>query len=88
MNINVHIEQVILDGLPVTRGQAPLIQTAIEGELGRMLSTSGLSSEVMGGFAVPSVKSSGIQLTNQNEPRSLGKQIAGAVYRGIGNSVK
>jgi hypothetical protein len=88
MNINLRIERLILDGLPVTRGQAPLIQIAIEGELARMLNTRGLGSEVIGGIAVPSVRSSGIQLTSQNEPRSLGKQIAAAVYSGIGNFVK
>jgi hypothetical protein len=85
MNINVHIERLILDGLPASRHHAPSVQAAIEGELVHMLSTSGLSAHLMSGVALPFVYSDGIQLTNQNEPKSLGKRIAGAVFSGIGN---
>ncbi|HEX4696965.1 MAG TPA: hypothetical protein VH254_04785 [Candidatus Udaeobacter sp.] len=37
MNINLHIERLMLDGLSVASGQAALVQTAVEAELGRLL---------------------------------------------------
>ena len=37
MNINLHIERLMLDGLPVASGEAALVQTALEAELGRLL---------------------------------------------------
>ena len=40
MNINLHIERLILDGLPITRQQGPHVQAAVEAELTRLLSCS------------------------------------------------
>jgi hypothetical protein len=37
MNINLHIERLMLDGLSVASGEAALVQTAVEAELGRLL---------------------------------------------------
>lgn len=84
MNINVHIERLILDGLPVTRGQGPMLQAAVETELARLLAANGLSSELQAGGAVPSVKAGNIRLAGDNNPDWLGQQIARAVYGGIG----
>ena len=37
MRINVHIERLILDGLPVTSLQGPEVGAAVETELARLL---------------------------------------------------
>ena len=85
MNINVHIERLILDGLPVARHQAPLIQTAVEAELARLLVADGLAPSLKaGGGATPSVNAPSIQFTSASSPTQLGQQIARAVYGGIG----
>ena len=85
MNINVHIERLILDGLPVARHQAPLIQTAVEAELARLLVADGLGATLKsGGGATPSVNAPGIQFASESSPAELGEQIARAVYGGIG----
>ncbi len=84
MNINVQIEQLVLDGITLTPAQRPLMQAALEAELGRLLTAGGLSSELAGGVTVPSVPAPGIQLAPNNDPGRLGRQIANAVYRGIG----
>ena len=36
-NITIYIERLILDGLPITHGQHPLLQAAIEAELDAVL---------------------------------------------------
>ncbi len=35
MNINIHIERLVLDGLPVTGPDSSIVQVAIETELAR-----------------------------------------------------
>ena len=37
MNINVHIERLVLEGLPVTDPDSPIVQAAIETELARIV---------------------------------------------------
>lgn len=85
MNITLHIDRVVLDGLPVTRSQGALVQAAIEAELAQLLTEGGLASDLQSGVAVPHVKADAIQPTNNN-PRQLGQQIARSVYGGIGQT--
>lgn len=85
MNINVHIERLILDGLPVTRSQGPAVQAAVEAELARLLA-SGVSPELLAGGAMPSISAGNITLANQGSPAQLGRQIARAVHSGIGKT--
>jgi hypothetical protein len=84
MNINIHIERLILDGLPISHSQRPLLHAAIEGELARLLATDGLAPNLMVGGAMPYVPAGNIQLASDGNPYTLGQQIAQAVYGGIG----
>lgn len=84
MNINLHIERLILDGVPVAQSQRPLLQAAIEAELANLLAADGLAPGLRAGGAVPQVRGSSIQLPGQASPSDLGRQIARAVYGGIG----
>jgi hypothetical protein len=85
MSINVHIERLILDGLPVERHQARLVQSAVEAELAQLLAAEGLASGFKsGGHATPRIEAPGIQLASDSSPGQIGQQIARAVYGGIG----
>ena len=84
MNINLHIERLILDGLPIGSLQGPLVQAAVEKELGRLLSAGGLHASLQSGIAVPSVRAGAVSLNGGNNPKQIGQQIARAVYGGIG----
>ena len=84
MSINLHIERLILDGLPVTSSQGPLVQAAVEAQLAHLLRAEGLNPELRAGGALPSVKARNIQMVSDPNPSQLGQQIAQAVYRGIG----
>lgn len=88
MNINVHIERLILDGLPITHSQRSLVQAAVEAELARLLTDDGLVSSLRTGGAQPKVPGGSIQLAGDGNPHTLGQQIAQAVYGGIGGSRK
>jgi hypothetical protein len=84
MNINLHIERLVLDGIPLGPGQSPLLQAAVEAELTRLLTDGGLSDALRLGGTFYNVRTAGIQMANDGGPTRLGEQIAGAVYRGIG----
>jgi hypothetical protein len=84
MNMNIHIERLILDGLPVTRAQGVLVQAAVEAELGRLLAERGLAQSLQAGGALPSVRADSIHLGAGSTPIQIGAQIAQAVHSGIG----
>ena len=84
MNIQIHIERLVLDGLPVTAAQALHVRAAVERELSQMLARNGLGLEVRSGGATPAVHGGTIQFSDQTRPANLGKQIAAAVYGSIG----
>jgi hypothetical protein len=78
MNINVSIERLVLDGLPMNRTQGALVQVAVETELARLLAEHGLSHLSAG--AVPRLSANSIQVTRDSKPAQLGNQIAQAIY--------
>ena len=88
MKIRLHIERLVLDGLPVSGLQGPVVQAAVERELTHLLTGSGLSHEFRAGGAVPNLRSRNIRLEQGSQPQAVGRQIAGAVYSGIGNHTK
>jgi len=83
MNINLYIERLVLDGLPITRSQGALVQAAVEAELAQLLSDGGLASTLQSGGASPSMRADAIQLAGESHPAQIGHQIARAVYGGL-----
>jgi hypothetical protein len=84
MNINLHIERLILDGVDIAPNQQHLLQASIETELTRLLTEGGLASSFAQRTALPGMSTSGIHITGNN-PVQLGQQIAQSVYGGIGH---
>jgi hypothetical protein len=86
MNINLHIERLVLDGLPVERNQGPHVQAAVEAELTRLLAQNGMGTDLQIGGAVPQLETNAMRLSTGNSPTQMGRQIAQSVYSGIGNN--
>ena len=84
MNINLHIERVVLDGVSVPDHQRPLFQSAVESELTRLIAADGLSVRLLAGGAVPSVPTGALQVARESDPGQLGQQVARTVYEGMG----
>jgi hypothetical protein len=84
MNINLHIERLVLDGLPVGHGQGALIKAAVEAELGRLLREGGLSQALRLGGAFASQRANSISMGGDDSPAQVGQQIGRAVYSRIG----
>ena len=83
MNVTLHIERVVLDGLPVSDGAGPQVQAAIETELARLIAVGGVSAAFYAGQVVPSVRAGDIRMTPGASHADVGRQIAGALYGGI-----
>ena len=79
MNINLHIERLVLDGLPLSQRDGPAVQAAVEAELTRLLTEGGLSPDLLSGGALASVKANSINVEKESSPASLGQQIAGSL---------
>jgi hypothetical protein len=84
MNVNLHIERLVLEGIDLEPAQRPVLQAAVEVELGRLLAAGGIGADLAGGRAVPAVRASGFEMSSEGDAVRLGRQIAGSVYGGIG----
>ena len=82
MNINLHIERLVLDGVNIAPNQRQLLQASIETELTRLLTENGLSSQLTQGTALPKLSGNALHITD-NSPSQLGQQIAQSIYGGI-----
>lgn len=87
MNVRLHIERLVLEGVPMPPEQRPHLQAAVEAELARLLSagvvTGGINAKLSTGESLYSVSAGQIQLASDSGPAEIGRQIAGAVYGGI-----
>lgn len=85
MNINLHIERLVLDGVDFALGQQHLLQSIVASELARMLAEGGLSPSLAQGTNLSRVSANGIKINDGDKPAQLGRQIAQSVYGGIGH---
>lgn len=84
MNVRLHIERVVIDGIDVRSADRPALRAAIESELARLIGNGGIAPDLAGGIAVPRVQAPGIDVAPDAKPAQLGNAIAGAVYGGVG----
>jgi hypothetical protein len=82
LKVKLHIERLVLEGLPITHADGPAVQAALEAELSRLLTQRALGLGLATGGAVPSVPAENIRL-NGGSPAQIGGQIASSVYRGM-----
>ena len=83
MNITINIERLILDGLPIAAAQGPLVQAALEAELGRLLAVDGLAAGLLAGGAVPALPAGAIRVQPGDTPAQIGTHIAQTLYGGL-----
>ena len=83
MNINLHIERLVLEGLPITRAQGPMVQRAVELELARLFAGAGIGSDLRSGGMIPRATGGDMQFARGATPPQLGIQIAQSVHEGL-----
>lgn len=85
MNINLHIERLVLDGLAIAPHQRHSLQASVEAELTRLLSEGGLNAQLSEGLTIARVKAPQITVNPAMSSTHLGQQIAASVYHNLGN---
>ncbi len=81
MNITLHIERLVLEGLPVTAREGARIQAALETELARQFKAHGLPR--MTAVTASNFSCEPIRLARESKPVQIGNQLAQAVYSGL-----
>ncbi len=80
MSIRVHIDRLVLEGLPIGTHEGPLVQAAVEAELARLMAEQTLA---LTGGATARAHAPEIRIGEDTSPARLGRAIAGSVVRGI-----
>ena len=83
MNVRLHIDRLVLDGITVPQVDRPRLQEAVELELVRLIGEGGVSAAFEAGLAVPAIDAGDLQIRSGTGPHDLGQQIAGALYGGL-----
>ena len=86
MNVNLHIDSIVLDGLDLAPGQSQLLQQAVASQLTTMLTQLGLGSPLADSSNRPNIRGNSIHLGQTTDAKSLGPQLAHAIYASIPQS--
>jgi hypothetical protein len=81
--IRLHIQHLVLEGLPLAAGAGGRVQEAVAAALARRLEATGLAPEFRAGGAVPSAPGGELRLAAGLTPADLGARIAHAIHTGI-----
>jgi len=85
MNVNLHIDCLVLDGFDLVRHDRAALESSVVAELTQRLSQEGIASAVERGDCAR-LSAGNIPLGAAIEPKALGRHIAGAVHGGLSSS--
>jgi hypothetical protein len=83
VNIHLHVERLILDGVNMNPYQYRLLAASLERELVRFLTRHGIGSGVRGGGAFETIRTNSATALETSEPSRLGRQIARSLHGGL-----
>ena len=83
-NYEVTIDRLVLDGITVAPRQRDTLRGAVQSELSRLLRDGGIGPRFAGGGATARLGAPSVRVSTDGDPAALGREIARAVYGGIG----
>jgi hypothetical protein len=86
MKLNIHIERLVLEGLPVGGNDAQRVWAAVTAELERLIRAHGVSTALHSAGAVRELHAEELKVGERSSARRLGTQIARSVYGSFGES--
>jgi hypothetical protein len=84
MNITIKIERLIFDGIAIPQRQRAIVQSSCEDELTRLLAANGLSLDLQTSGMQKTMRGGSLEVMSDETPQVLGRKLAQAIYRGIG----
>ncbi len=83
MNVELHIERLVLDGIDIPPGRGEQLRAAVSAELTRLLRDGGLSSPILRGGTVDRLHVPSVKLPAPGAAADLGRFAGGAIYEGL-----
>jgi hypothetical protein len=80
MNIELHIDRLILEGIDLEFADRGLLETAVTAELTRLLQANGLRGGAGNGRSLASLTANPISLPENQSANNVGQEIGRAVY--------
>jgi len=84
MNVELHIERLVLEGLAVRPGDRAGLARTLSDELRQLIETGGVPRELIGGGAVPRLTAPLAPISPAAAASPLGQAIARSVYTSLG----
>jgi hypothetical protein len=84
MNIVLHIDRIVMDGLAVSRAQLPAVRAAMEGELARLFASAALT-HFGGSRSVERVAAPAFSYDPLQRPAQIGRQVARSIHGSLGS---
>jgi hypothetical protein len=85
MNINLHIERLVLEGLGLTRSESEEVRQYFGAELGRLCSEGEILNGITAGFETSRLSAKWTGAPTK-DPQRIGERLAHSVYGGLGDS--
>ena len=86
MNIRIHIDRIVLDGLSLRPNSRNQLGDAIKRELERLLTENGLPEAWNAARAVSAARGTDISLPADGSPIQLGARAARSIYGSLGEA--
>jgi len=83
MKINLHIERVVLEGLPVRRLDAGRFRESLQAEVAGLFAAGAWPDAFANGAAMPHLHAADIRLQQGEQPIALAQRLARAVHSAI-----
>jgi len=83
MNINIHIDRLLLDGIDATPRQLTLVKSSLEARLANLLARKGIGPQLQNGGVVRTVQTDPMGPVSESDPSGLGDRIARSVHGGL-----
>jgi hypothetical protein len=84
-NVSLHIERLVIEGLPMSASRAAQLQMAVQHELRNIFERDGAAA--LTATALPRVVAPAIQISHPLRPAELGRQIARSVHESLKRSL-
>ncbi|MEL7331630.1 MAG: hypothetical protein AAFN12_05245 [Cyanobacteria bacterium J06560_2] len=81
-NLNLHIDQITLEGFDLSRAQRPQVRAAIQQELGRLFLAHGIPSTLQSGAQISRIPTE-LSTPGKLNPAHLGQQVARSIYANL-----
>ena len=81
-NINWQIDEIILEGVSLSRSQRNRLQEALEAELSNLVSVNGLPPQFQQGGTIAKLPVTP-KITKGMNPTQMGQEIARSIYGGL-----